>query len=42
MAMQHFAVAADDRLEAAEINPVTIGQAGATAVDGLVFPVAKA
>jgi len=38
MAMQHFALAAGDRLEAAEINPVTIGQAGAIAVDGLVIP----
>jgi acyl-CoA synthetase (NDP forming) len=39
LAMQAFAMAAGDRLEAAEINPLLLGPDGAVAVDGLVIPV---
>ena len=37
-ALQNLSVALGDRLEAVDINPVMLGQAGAIAVDALVVP----
>jgi hypothetical protein len=36
--LQNVAVALGDRLEAIDINPVMLGEAGAVAVDALVVP----